>query len=656
NNTRFRAYSSTDLTNWVDEGVIFDLETDCSWEDIKGWAPTVVYRNSKYYFYYTADLKIGVAVGNSPTGPFTDIGQPLIGSDPFTVDIIDPDVFVDSDGKAYIYYGGSNGSQMVYRELNPDMISLKTGAVNVTPPNYTEAPLMVKRNGIYYIMYSNGAWYNGSYNVRYATSNSPVGPWTYQGQVLSSGGTYTGPGHHGILKMPSCDEYYIIYHRYENEDYSTRRVAIDRMYFNADGSIRRVQMTDNGVLVRNLSDACRPGPPPVSGNLVYNPSFEESNLSGWSTWTNKSGSVYAEATGGYKGAKKLTHWNSVPYQASTNQLITGLTNGTYTLKAWVKASAGHTSKIMGVKNYGGNERSVSVPSTSTWTQITLPNVNVTNGQCEVYFWSDANAGGQWINVDLVEFVPASVNLVNNPSFEADNAYTQNPTGWSSSSSNVDADYAEGSSNSRTGSYRGTHWKGSAYQVYTYQTVTGLSNGSYTARAWVRSGGGQSTALFLAQNYGGNQRTVNIPATSTWTQVSIPNIQVTNGKCEVAFYSVAGANQWINFDDVELVVSGAGARTLAQSGKATEAGLVIEQELSTTALQVYPNPVSDALQIVLPAAEGLARVRIEDLQGRLVLDEQLSNRQSLDVSRLSPGTYLVRTWHGNQWHFQKLIKE
>ncbi len=393
--------------------------------------------------------------------------------------------------------------------------------------------------------------------------------------------------------------------------------------------------------------------PPGDDNLISNPSFE-SNLTGWTTWTNVGGSVYAEPTGGYEGAKKLTHWNSTAYQASTNQVVTGLTNGTYTLKAWVKASAGHTLKTMGVKNYGGNERSVSLPSTSTWTQITLTNVNVTNGQCEVYFWSDANAGGQWINADLVEFVPAGGNLVSNPSFEVDNTFTQTPTGWSTAGTDSDADYAEGSSNSRTGNYRGTHWKGSAYRVYTYQTVTGLSNGSYTAKAWVRSGGGQSTAIFVAQNYGGNQRTVNIPATSTWTQVSIPNIQVTNGKCELAFYSVAGAGQWINFDDVQLVPSGAGARTIAQEGKITK--ITEGQEVAATTLLVYPNPVTAELRVVLPAGEGVAQVRIEDLQGRLLMDKKLTNRQSLDVSSLSPGTYLVRTWHGEQWHFQKMIKK
>ncbi len=96
------------------------------------------------------------------------------------------------------------------------MVSFTGGLITATPANYTEAPYLLKRNNIYYMMYSNGGWYNDSYNVRYATSSSPVGPWTYRKQVLSSAGGWNGPGHHSVLKMPGCDEYYIIYHRRNN--------------------------------------------------------------------------------------------------------------------------------------------------------------------------------------------------------------------------------------------------------------------------------------------------------------------------------------------------------------------------------------------------------------------------------------------------------
>jgi hypothetical protein len=263
---KFHAYSSTDLTNWRDEGVIFDIGPQCTWAENNGWAPGVAFRNNKYYFYYTAEVKIGVAVGNTPIGPFTDLGYALIGTDPYTTDIIDAMVFIDDDGQAYIYYGGSAGAQMVVRRLNPDMISLATGPSNITPPNYTEAPYLVKRNGVYYMMYSNGAWYNDTYNVRYATSNSPTGPWTYRGIILQSNTEDKGPGHHAVLKIGNCDEYYIVYHRYENGLGGERKVCIDRMNFNASGLIDNVNMTNYGVVPRVPDNSC-PSHTIVSGGI-----------------------------------------------------------------------------------------------------------------------------------------------------------------------------------------------------------------------------------------------------------------------------------------------------------------------------------------------------------------------------------------------------
>ncbi|MDD7885382.1 RICIN domain-containing protein [Flavivirga sp. 57AJ16] len=276
--TQFHAYSSNDLTNWQDEGLIFDLFPDSPWAQYNGWAPAVVFRNNKYYFYYTAETKIGVAVGDTPTGPFEDIGEPLIGVDPYTDDIIDANVFIDDDGEAYIYYGGSGKSRMVVRKLNADMVTLATGPTDITPQDYTEAPFMVKRNGVYYMMYSNGYWGNETYNVRYSTSNSPMGPWTYQGVILSSNVEDKGPGHHSVIKMGDCDEYYIVYHRYENESSGERQIAIDHMYFNASGLIDPVNMTNYGVQPRVPDNSCLslPVSPIVSGG-VYKLRHKDTN-------------------------------------------------------------------------------------------------------------------------------------------------------------------------------------------------------------------------------------------------------------------------------------------------------------------------------------------------------------------------------------------
>lgn len=243
----FKAWSSTDLTNWAKEGVIFDLSTQCSWAKFDGWAPHVVCRNSRYYFYYAAEAKIGVAVGNTPIGPFTDIGHPLIGTDPYIEDIIDPAVFVDADGQAYIYYGGSAQSKMVIRKLATDMVSFIGEPILSTPLHYTEAPHMLKRGDTYYLSYSNGSWTNSTYNIRYVTSKSPVGPWDYKGIILGSAGQFSGNGHASIIKRPGTnDEYYIAYHRYQNGDYKTRRVAIDKVHFK-EGYIQKIIPTWEGV-------------------------------------------------------------------------------------------------------------------------------------------------------------------------------------------------------------------------------------------------------------------------------------------------------------------------------------------------------------------------------------------------------------------------
>lgn len=276
--TQFHAYSSIDLTNWKDEGVIMDLYPDSPWAQNNGWAPAVVFRNSKYYFYYTAEAKIGVAVGDTPIGPFKDTNDtPLIATDPKMTDIIDAMVFTDDDGKNYIYYGGSGQSKLSVRTLGADMVSVSE-PTDITPPNYTEGPFMVKRNGIYYMMYSNGYWGNDSYNVRYSTSNSPTGPWTYQGIILSSNSEDKGPGHHSVLKMGDCDEYYIVYHRYENASSGDRKIAIDHMYFNAAGLIEPINMTNYGVKPRTPDNSCAslPVAPIVSGG-TYKLTHKDTN-------------------------------------------------------------------------------------------------------------------------------------------------------------------------------------------------------------------------------------------------------------------------------------------------------------------------------------------------------------------------------------------
>ncbi|GIP17115.1 arabinogalactan endo-beta-1,4-galactanase [Paenibacillus montaniterrae] len=144
------------------------------------------------------------------------------------------------------------------------------------------------------------------------------------------------------------------------------------------------------------------------------------------------------------------------------------------------------------------------------------------------------------------------NLVTNHSFEAD-GWTTTPTGWNRWAANTASYNAiKVEENGITGSYKLTHWSDAAYEASTYQTLSGLSNGTYTLSAWVLNSGGQNTVQLYAKNYGGAERNVDLPVSATkWVKVKIDNIQVTNGQIEIGVYSNANANNWINLDQVKL---------------------------------------------------------------------------------------------------------
>lgn len=181
--TYFKTFSSTDLVNWKDEGVILDLLKEVSWAKKNAWAPCIIEKrigdNYKYFFYFTAAQKIGVAVADNPTGPFVDSGKPLIDKYPNGItngQQIDPDVFTDpKTGKSFLYWGNV---YMVCAELNDDMISIKQESIKAMTPDKTfrEGTTVFFRNGKYYFLWSEGGDTRSENNkVRYGTSDSPMG-------------------------------------------------------------------------------------------------------------------------------------------------------------------------------------------------------------------------------------------------------------------------------------------------------------------------------------------------------------------------------------------------------------------------------------------------------------------------------------------------
>lgn len=263
----FKTFSSIDLVNWKDEGIILDLTKQVKWANRNAWAPTIIERKIdgkyKYFYYFCAAQQIGVAVANHPTGPFVDLGKPLIDQRPPGINRgqqIDPDVFKDPvSGKYFLYWG--NG-YLAAAELNDDMVSLKQETFTILTPDATfrEGVHVTYRQGKYYVQWSENDTRDADYRVRYGISETPLGKIMKPANNLllakdSTAGIY-GTGHHSILQIPGKDEWYIVYHRFRYPDginlgraagYN-REVCIDPLYFKENGEMERVVPSHRGVI------------------------------------------------------------------------------------------------------------------------------------------------------------------------------------------------------------------------------------------------------------------------------------------------------------------------------------------------------------------------------------------------------------------------
>ncbi|MFC5466081.1 glycoside hydrolase family 43 protein [Lederbergia graminis] len=266
--TFFDAFHSEDLVNWTKVERILSME-DFEWAHKAVWAPSPIERNGLYYIYFSAnDIQnndeiggIGVGVSTRPEGPFKDaLGKPLIDRFYNGAQPIDPHVFLDDDGQAYLYYGGWRHCNVA--RLGEDMISIEPfddGSLykEITPTDYVEGPCMIKRNGKYVFMWAEGGWTGPDYRVAYAISDSPLGPFERIETILQQNpDVATGAGHHGYIQVPGTDEYYIVYHRrpLPETDRNHRVVCIDKMIFNEDGTIKPVEISFDGVDARKLTE------------------------------------------------------------------------------------------------------------------------------------------------------------------------------------------------------------------------------------------------------------------------------------------------------------------------------------------------------------------------------------------------------------------
>src|SRR5574344_2983004 len=257
----WKCYSTTDMVNWTDQGTVLSYKT-FEWSRGDAWAGQCIFRNGKFYYYLPVNQKnggnaIGVAVSDSPTGPFKDaLGKPLL----IGYGYIDPTVYIDDDGQAYLYWGNPN---LWYVKLNNDMISYdqqlgivkedlkdenfgyRSKKIDNRTAAYEEGPWLYKRNSLYYLFYPAGGVPE---HLAYSTAPSITGPWTYQDtimHVIQKGGAFTN--HPGLIDFKGKS--YLFYHNgaLRGGGGFKRSVCIEEFKFNPDGTIPLIEPTREGV-------------------------------------------------------------------------------------------------------------------------------------------------------------------------------------------------------------------------------------------------------------------------------------------------------------------------------------------------------------------------------------------------------------------------
>ncbi len=247
---------STDFKNWETAHLNWPTKAACTSPTSSGnmvWAPSVIKAtDGRFYMYVSVGSEVWVGVSEHPLGPWKNAKEdnsPLIAATAFPdCHMIDAEVFIDDDGEVYLYWGSGfnwmNGHCFVVN-LSDDMVSMKNDPVDVTPPNFFEAPFMLKVKDNYYLMYSEGLCYNETYEVRYSIGETPFGPWK-EGKnspilTTSKDSTTRGPGHHAVYQEDG--QAYILYHRIResNDKGLFRELCIDSLNFDSSGFIEKVK-------------------------------------------------------------------------------------------------------------------------------------------------------------------------------------------------------------------------------------------------------------------------------------------------------------------------------------------------------------------------------------------------------------------------------
>jgi len=395
----WRVYSTDDMVNWVDHGSPLALES-FSWADDRAWAAQTIERDGKFFWYICAHSKlsggmaIGVAVSDSPTGPFHDaLGKPLFENGSW--DHIDPTVFIDDDQQAWLMWGNP---RVYYLKLNRDMISY-SGELGMLPmteqafgspamnerekgkqykDSYVEGPWLTKRKGTYQLLYAAGGVPE---HISYSTAKSPLGPWTYAGVIMPLSETNSFTNHCGVTDYKGHS--YFFYHtgKLPGGGGFGRSAAVEEFTYNADGSFPTILPTDEGVS-------------PVG---VFNPyrHVEAETMAfsrGVKTEQNEQIGVYVTDihNGDYIKLRAVDLGNGTPKEYLA-RVASGLRGGQIEVRA--DSLKGQLMCRLEVPATGGWEQ---------WTTITAPVTASVTGVHDLYFTFTGRKGPKLFNFDWWE--------------------------------------------------------------------------------------------------------------------------------------------------------------------------------------------------------------------------------------------------------------
>jgi hypothetical protein len=342
----YHVFSSANLTDWTDHGMIVS-QTTASWVNPTSysmWAPDCVYRNGKYYFYFPTTAKdtvngrgftIGVALADKPSGPFIPQPEPIKG-----VRGIDPNVFIDKNGQAYMYWAQGN---IYAAKLKENMLELASEPVilgDLPDKGLKEGPYLFERNGIYYLTYPHVD--KKTERLEYATSKNPLGPFKFAGVIMDESASGCWTNHQSILEFNK--QWYLFYHdnQLSPKFDKARSIRADSLFFNADGSIRKVTPTLRGPGITRAEKEIQIDRYSAISNEGITVNFIDTlnTMKGWKVTMNPNAWVRYNKEDFEKTGIKRVSVNAVSKNATTLEIHADKLNGPLVGRVEVSQSAG----------------------------------------------------------------------------------------------------------------------------------------------------------------------------------------------------------------------------------------------------------------------------------------------------------------------------